>query len=76
MLQQGLHFKVILSFKLDGLKWSNGETSRELLLQLGHMKDIVDLHKPALEVKSVCCLSYGLYYPEWSHVPRPKLPST
>ena len=47
-----------------------------MLLQLGHMEDIMDLFEPALKVKSVCFLSYALYYPEWSYISRPKLPTT
>ena len=42
MLQQGLHFEVILTFHLDGLRWSSRRASRDVLLQLGHMEDIVD----------------------------------
>ena len=76
MLQQGLHFEVILSFNLDRLRWSSKKASRDVLLQLGHMEDIIDLLEPALEVKPICCSSYALYYPEWSHIPRPKLPRT
>ena len=47
-----------------------------MLLKLGYMIDIVDLFEPALKVKSVSSLSYGLYYPERSHKPRSELPST
>ena len=75
MLQQGLHFEVILTFQLDGLRWSSGQAFRDMLLHLRHMEDIVDLLKPALEVKSVCSLSYVLYYPERSHKPSFELPS-
>ena len=46
-----------------------------MLLQLRHMEDIVDLLEPALEVKSVCSLSYALHYPERSHKPSSELPS-
>ena len=76
MSQQGFHFEVILSFNLDGLRWSSRRASRDLLLQLGHIEDIVDLLEPTLEVKLICHSSYVLYYPEWSHIPRSKLPST
>ena len=76
MLLQGLYFKVILSFNLDGLRWSSGGVSRDLVLQLGHMEDIVDLLEPALQVKFVCRLSYVLYYLEWCYIPRPKLLGT
>ena len=44
-----------------------------MLLQLGHIEDMVDLLEPALEVKSVCRPSYVLYCPEWSHIPYPEL---
>ena len=37
-----------------------------MLLKLAHMKDIVDLLEPALEVKSVSSLSYAIHYPERS----------
>ena len=40
------------------------------------MEDVVDLLEPALEVKSVCYLSYALHDPEWAHISRPKLPKT
>ena len=76
MLQQGLNFEVILSFNLDGLRYSSGKASRDVLLQLRHIEDIMDLLEPALEVKPICCSFYALHYPEWSHIPRPKLPST
>ena len=76
MLQQGLHFEVILTFQLDGLRWSSGRASRDMLLQLRYIDDIVDLLKLALEVKSVCSLSYALHYPERSHKPSFELPST
>ena len=76
MFHQGLYFEVILSFKLDGLRWGSGRVSRDVLLKLGHMKDIVDLLEPTLEVKPICCSFYALHYPEWSHIPRPKLPIT
>ena len=76
MFQQGLHFEVILSFNLDGLKWISGRASRDVILQLVYMEDIVDLLEPALEVKLICRSSYALLYPEWSHIPRSKLPST
>ena len=48
----GPPLEVILSFNLDGLRWSSGRASRDVLLQLGHIEDIVDLLEPALEVKS------------------------
>ena len=76
MLQQGLHFEVILPFNLDGLRWSSGGASRDVLLHIGYIKEIVDLIEPALEVKPICCSSYAHYYPEWSHIPRSKLPNT
>ena len=76
MLQQGFNFEVILSFNLDRLRWSRGRASRDVLLQLGHIEDIVDLLEPALEVKPICYSSYALYYPEQSHISRSKLPST
>ena len=76
MLQQGFYFEVILSLNLDGLRWSCGRASRDMLLQLGCMKNIVDLLEPAVGVKPICCSSYALHYPEWFHIPRPKLPST
>ena len=44
-----------------------------MLLQLGHIEDIVDLLEPALEVKSVCHLSYALHDPEWAHISPLKL---
>ena len=47
-----------------------------MVLQLGHIEDVVDLLEPALGVKSVCHLSYMLYDPEWAHTSRPKLPRT
>ena len=47
-----------------------------MFLKLGHMKDIVDLLEPVLEVKSVSSLSYTLYYPERSHKPSYELSST
>ena len=50
--------------------------SRDMLLKLGYMEDIVDLLEPALEVKSIGSLSYALHYPEWSHKPSSELPST
>ena len=56
MFQQGLHFEVILPFNLDGLRWHSGRASRDVLLQLGHMEDVVDLLEPTLEVKSICIL--------------------
>ena len=77
ILQQGLHFEVIFTFNLDKLRRSSGGASRGvLLLQLRHIEDLVDLLEPALEVKSVCRLSYVLYHPEWSPKPCPKLPNT
>ena len=54
MLQQGLDFEVILTFHLDGLRWSSIRASRDVFLQLGHIEDVVDLLKPAREVKSIC----------------------
>ena len=75
MLQQGLHFEVILTFKLDGLKWSSGQAFRDMLFQLRHMEDIMDLLEPTLEVKSVGSLAYVLHYPERSHKPSSELPS-
>ena len=75
MLQQGLHFEGILTFQLNGLKWSDGRASRDMLLQLRHMEDIVDLLEPALEVKPVCSISYALHYPKRSHKPSSELPS-
>ena len=66
---------MILTFQLDGLRWSSGQASRDIFLQLRYMEDIVDLLEPALEVKSVCSLSYALYYPERSHKPSSKLSS-
>ena len=75
MLRQGLHFEVIFTFNLDRLRKSSGGASRGVL-QLRHMKDIVVLLEPALEVKPVCYFSYALCYSEWSHKPCPKLPST
>ena len=53
MLQQGLHFEVILTFHLDGLKESSVRASRDVFLELGHMEDIVNLLEPALEVCKV-----------------------
>ena len=76
MIQQDLHFEVILTFQLDGLRWSSGRASRDILLQLRHMEDIVDLLEPALEVKPVSSLSYALHYFEGSQKPSSKLPST
>ena len=76
MLQQGLHFEVILTFHEDWLRWSSGRASRDVFLELGHMEDIVDLLEPALEVKSIGHLSYMLHYPEWSHKPNSELLST
>ena len=64
MLQQGLHFEVIIYFNLDGLRWSSGGAFRDALLQLRYMEDIVNLLEPELEVKSVCSLPCALYYPE------------
>ena len=46
-----------------------------MLLELGHMEDIVDLLEPALEVKSIGHLSHVFHYPEWSHKPSSGLPS-
>ena len=76
MLQQSLHFEVILSFNLDGLRWSSRRASRDVLFKLGHMEDIVDLLEPAFVVKPICGSSYMLHYPEWSLKPHPKLPGT
>ena len=76
MSQQGLHFEVILSFNLDRLRWSSRRASRDVLLQMGHMEDIVDLLEPTLEVKLICHSSYALHYPEWSHITRSKLLTT
>ena len=76
MLQQGLHLEVILNLHLDGLRLSSEGASRDVLLQLGHIEDIVDLLEPALEVKPICCSSYEFHYPEWSHISCPELPST
>ena len=76
MFKQGLHFEVILSFNLDGLRWSSERASRDVLLQLGHMEDIVDLFEPTLEVKSICSPSYAFCYPKYSHIPRSKLLGT
>ena len=67
---------MILPFNLDGLRWCSGGASRDVLLQLGHMEDVVNLLEPTLEVKSICRSSYEFCYPEWSHVPRSKLLST
>ena len=64
MLHQGLHFEVIFTFTLDRLRRSSGGASRGVLLQMRYMEDIMDLLEPALEFKSVCYLSYALYYPE------------
>ena len=47
-----------------------------MLLQLGHMEDIVNLLEPALEVKSIGHLFYVLHHPQWSHKPRSEFPST
>ena len=76
VVQQDLHFEVILAFQLDGLRWGSGQASRDMLLQLRYMEDIVDLLEPALEVMFVCNLSYALYYPESSYKPSSELPST
>ena len=46
-----------------------------MLLKMGHIKDIVDLFEPALEVKYISCLSYAFQYPEWSHKPSFELPN-
>ena len=46
-----------------------------MLLQLRYIEDIVDLPEPAIEVKSVCSLSYVLHYPERSYKPGSELPS-
>ena len=64
VLQQGLHFEVILTLHLDGLRWSSGRFSMDVLLELGHMEEVVDLLEPALEVKSIGRLFYALYHPE------------
>ena len=74
MFWQGLHFEVILTSHLYGLRWSSGRASRDMLLQLGHMEDIVDLLEPTL--KSMYHPSYAFHYPERFHIPRSKLPST
>ena len=76
VFQQGLHFEVILTFHLDGFRWSSGRASRDVLLQLGHTENIVDLLETTLEVKPICHPSYAFHYPEWSHILRLKLPST
>ena len=76
MLQQGLHFEIILTFNLNGLRWSSGRASRDVFIQLGHMKDVVDLLEPAFEVKSIGRLFYALHHLEWSHKPSSELPST
>ena len=76
MFQQVLHFEAIFPLNLDGLRWSSGRTSRDVLLQLGHMEEIVDQLEPTLEVKSICYPSYMFHYPEWSHIPRSKLLGT
>ena len=47
-----------------------------MLLKLGHMKDIVDLFEPALEVKYISSFSYVLHYPEMSHKPSFELLNT
>ena len=63
MLQQSFHLEVLLTFHLDELRWSGGRASRDVLLQLGHMEDVVNLLEPALEVKSIGHLSYALQHP-------------
>ena len=67
---------MILPFNLDGLQWHSQRASRDVLLQLGYMEDIVDLLEPTLEVNSICYPFYAFHYPEWSHIPRSKLLST
>ena len=49
---------------------------QDMLLQLGHMEDIMDLLEPAREVKSICHPSYAFCYPEWSQKPRSELLKT
>ena len=76
MLQQSLQLKASLTFQLDGLRWSGGRASRDVLLHLGYVEGIVNLLEPAPEVKPICCLPYALHHPEWSHKSSSKLPST
>ena len=73
MLHQGLYFEVILTFNSNGLRWSSGRASRDVILQLGHIEDVVDLLKPTLKVKSICRPYYAFHYPKWAHKPRSKL---
>ena len=51
---------MILTFYLDRLRWGGGQASWDVLLQLRHVEDIVDLVEPASEVKSIGCLPYVL----------------
>ena len=76
MLQQGFYFEGILTFHDDELRGSSGRAFRDMPLQLRHMEDIVDVFEPALDVKSIGCLSYTLQHPEWSHKSSSELPST
>ena len=47
-----------------------------MLLQLGHMEDIVNLLEPASEVNPICYLPYALHHPERSHKSSSELPNT
>ena len=46
-----------------------------MILQLGHVEDIVDRLEPALEFQSVFSLPYAVHYPERCHKPSSELPS-
>ena len=50
MLEYGFNFELLLAFYLDRL-WRSSRTSTfDVRLQLGDMEDVVDPHKPALQV--------------------------
>ena len=51
---------MILTFYLEGLSWIGRRASRDVLFQLGHMEDVVNLLEADLEVKSIGYISYVL----------------